>query len=74
MIHSLTMTANELRAEKGFRLMQIFRQIQDKDTDETDAIDAIADILHWCEEEAGDVDKICRCALEHFRAEIGGEL
>jgi len=41
------------------------------DEPETDAIDCITDLLLYYDEEALDVEKVLRCAKDHFDAEAG---
>lgn len=68
--------SNEARAERGFRLMQHYDGLHGVETgapEDQHLTDMLADLRHWCEENAVDFDRANAMAQDHFRAEQAGE-
>ena len=64
--------ARERFTQIGGTLIEAYQSDTDGDTDQTDIIDAIGDILHWAHSKGIDPDEVLDSVRMHWNAERPG--
>lgn len=71
------MRTNEERQERGRKLVEMYAKEVgvsiEVEGEDTCAIDAIADILHWAHSCGHDIQRVVRWGYNHCGAELGEE-